>query len=664
MEPTRDHKNVEGGLEGEARRDYLHALLRDLRALERMVKEGMFERGVSRIGSEQEMFLVDSGYHATPGVLKVLEKLDGHFTTELGAFNLEANADAQPFAGKGLSDMEAQLSQLLQQVRDASEPQGIIPVLCGILPTLGKTDLGLENMVPKPRYQQLNRAMNEARGESFDFSIRGIDELVVKHDSVMVEACCASFQVHLQLAEPEKFAHHYNLAQLLTGPILAAATNSPLLFNRRLWAETRIALFEQSCDIRTPGLHLRDSIGRVSFGRGWLKGSVVDLYKENVSRFRPLVGAQLADEDDGIKALEEGRVPTMKALRTHNGTIYRWNRVAYGISENGKPHLRIELRVLPSGPTIADEVANGALWLGLMAELGPTIGDIPSRMSFDDARANLYAAARDGIRARLMWLDGEEMLAPQLLVDKLIPLATRGLQRMNIEAADIARYMGILERRAKNLRTGSNWALQSLSSMGTRGTPGQRLTAMTAAMVTRQKGEHAVGDWELARLDEREAAHTDYQKVSQFMLTDIFTVRPDDPIELVSELMAWERARYVPVEDDRGRLVGLVSFRGVMRHMSDIARGVTKSEMTAPVSSIMRTDLVTVTPDTGTREAVALMRQHRIGALPVVQGEHIVAMLTEEEFVGLAAKAVEELTQPPRLASMSPNPALREPTGD
>jgi CBS domain-containing protein/gamma-glutamylcysteine synthetase len=664
MEPTRDHKNVEGGLEGEARRDYLHALLRDLRALERMVKEGLFERGVSRIGSEQEMFLVDNGYHATPGVLKVLEKLDGHFTTELGAFNLEANADAQPFSGKGLSDMESQLTLLLQQVREAGEPMGITPVLCGILPTLGKTDLGLDNMVPKPRYQQLNRAMNQARGEAFDFSIRGIDELVVKHDSVMVEACCASFQVHLQLAEPERFAHHYNLAQLLTGPILAVSTNSPLLFNRRLWAETRIALFEQSCDIRTPGLHLRDSIGRVSFGRGWLKGSVVDLYKENVSRFRPLVGAQLGDEDDGIKALDEGRVPTMKALRTHNGTIYRWNRVAYGVSENGKPHLRIELRVLPSGPTIADEVANGALWLGLMAELGPTIGEIPSRMSFDDARANLYAAARDGIRARLMWLDGEEMLAPQLLLEKLLPLATRGLQRMNIDAGDISRYMGILERRAKSLRTGANWSLQSLSAMGTRGTPGQRLTAMTAGMVNRQKGNKPVCDWDLARLDERESAQTDYQKVSQFMLTDIFTVRPDDPIELVSELMAWERARYVPVEDDRGRLVGLVSFRGVMRYMSDIARGVSKGEMTAPVSSIMRTELVTVTPDTGTREAVALMRQHRIGALPVVQGEHIVAMLTEEEFVGLAAKAVEELSQPPRSTSTPPTALRDDPAAD
>jgi hypothetical protein len=168
-----------------------------------------------------------------------------------------------------------------------------VPPCCGILPTIGKTDLGprqhgAQAAVP----QALNRAMNEARGEAFDFSIRGIDELVVKHDSVMVEACNASFQVHLQLADPERFAHHYNLAQMLLAPVLAAGTNSPVLFGRRLWAETRIALFEQSCDIRSPGLHLRESPGRVSFGRDWLRGSVVDLFKENVARFRALVGTE------------------------------------------------------------------------------------------------------------------------------------------------------------------------------------------------------------------------------------------------------------------------------------------------------------------------------------------------------------------------------------
>jgi CBS domain-containing protein len=644
MGDTRAHKLVTGGLEGEARRDYMLALLRELQAMQRMAEEGLFERGVSAIGAEQELFLVDGAYHPTPAALKIIDRLkDPHYTTELGLFNLEANADPQPFSGASLFAMETQLRDLVDRVRVLGEPIGVRPILAGILPTIDKSDLGLDNMVPNPRYKMLSGAMKAARGEAFDFSIRGIDELNVRHDSVMVEACNASFQVHLQLAEPERFAHAYNLAQFLAGPVLAVSANSPVLFNRALWAETRIALFEQSCDVRTPGLHLRDSMGRVSFGRQWLRGSVVDVFRENVSRFAPLVGATLTDEDDPMQAIEQGKAPTMKALRTHNGTIYRWNRACYGVSPNGKPHLRIELRVLPSGPTIADEVANAALWLGLMSELTHTVEDISTRVSFLDARANLYAGAREGIRARLTWLDGEELLAQNLLLDKMLPLAEKGLQRAKIDPKDITRYLGILERRARTLQTGAQWTLRSLSAMGGKGTPGSRATAVTAGMYARQTSGEPVAEWDLAALDEHASASADYQKVSQLMLTDIYTVRPDDPIALVAELMQWERARYVPVEDDRGRLVGLVSLRGVMRHLTRTSQ-IDNTVQSAPVSTIMRTELITVTPDTSTREAIALMRKNRIGALPVVQGDHIVAMLTEEEFLGLASKMLNDLS--------------------
>ena len=653
MDDTRAHKQVQGSLEGESRRQYMFALLRELQAMERMAKEGLFESGISRIGAEQELFLVDAAYHPTPGSLKVIERLDDpHYTTELGLFNLEANADALDFHGKALSTMETQLRLLFEKVRTAGAPIGVRPILAGILPTIDKSDLGLENMVPNPRYQTLSGAMKTARGEAFDFSIKGIDELYVRHDNVMVEACNASFQVHLQLAQPERFAQHYNLAQFLAGPVLAVSANSPVLFNRRLWAETRIALFEQSCDVRTPGLHLRESMGRVSFGRQWLRGGVVDVFKENVSRFRPLVGASLGEEDDALAALDDGRPPTMKALRTHNGTIYRWNRACYGISDNGKPHLRIELRVLPSGPTIADEVANAALWLGLMTELGATIDDISTRIEFGAARQNLYSAAREGMRARLTWLDGEEVLAQPLLLDRLLPMAKSGLDRAGIAEEDTARYLGILEKRARTLQTGSSWTLSSLAGMDGKGTPGSRATAVTAGMYARQQTDKPVAEWDLAQIDERDSASTDYQKVSQLMLTDIYTVRPDDPIALVAELMAWERARYVPVEDDKGRLVGLTTMRHVMRYLTK-STGVDQSLQMAPVSELMITKLVTVTPDTPTREAAALMRKHRIGALPVVQGDHIVAMLTEEEFVGFASKMLDDFaasTEPPKPA--------------
>src|SRR6184192_2019552 len=646
IDNTHEHKQTSGGLEGTARRTFMRAVLNDLRALDRMVAENAFERGVSRIGAEQEMFLVDGAYHPAPGALKILEAIrDPHFTTELGLFQIEANADPQPYSGHGLRDMEAQLTALFIKARETAQPLGYQVVLTGILPTILKSDLGLHNMVPNPRYMTLNRAMNEARGEAFDFSIKGIDDLVVKHDSVMVEACNASFQVHLQLAQPERFPHFYNLSQFLLAPVLAVGVNSPVLFGRRLWAETRIALFEQACDIRTPGHHLRDSIPRVSFGSQWLKGSIVDLYKENVSRFRALVGADI--EENALAELDAGRVPQLKALRLHNGTIYRWNRPVYGTSENGKPHLRIELRVLPSGPTVLDEVANGALWLGLMSELGATIEDLPARMDFDHARANLYAAARDGLSARFTWLDHEETSAQPLILDKLLPLAESGLHRAGVDSADIRHYLGVLERRVSTRRTGSRWMLQSLSEMKEheKAPPpmGARLNALVAAIIARQKTDRVVSDWERARFDENDSAKTGFRKISQHMTTDIFTVRPDDPIELVADLMSWERIRHVPVEDEKGRLVGLVSYRGVLRHLTGLTRYPPQpGSGSHAVSEIMKSELITVTPETPMLEAIDLMKKYRIGCLPVVQDGHIIALVTEEDFVDIAGKVLQE----------------------
>lgn len=646
MEDTREHKTTTGELSGEERRSFMRALLVELRALERMLAEDMFEKGVARIGSEQEMFLVDRSYHAAPAALQVLKKLDDpHYTTELGLFNLELNADPQPFAGKGLAQMEAQLAELYAKVQRVAEELDVQPVLTGILPTLGKTDLSISNMVPNPRYLTLNRVMTAARGEGYDIAIKGLDELVAKHDSLMFEACNASFQVHLQVAEPARFGHAYDIAQLLLAPTLAAGTNSPTLFGKRLWAETRIALFEQSCDIRTPSVHARDRAARVSFGKGWVKGSVLEIFKDNVTRFRPLVGTD--HEEDALAVLDRGGVPQLKALRLHNGTIYRWNRACYGISENGKPHLRIELRVLPSGPTIADEVANAALWLGLMSELTATIEDLPARMDFDHAQANFYAAARDGLAARFTWLDSEEVIAQPFILEKLLPLAEAGLSRAGVDDADAKKYLGLVEERVRSLRTGSRWALRSLAGMKSRGSQGERLTALVAATIARQATGRPVVEWERARLDEIYGRRTGYNKVSQYMQTDVLTVQPDDPVELVADLMSWERIRHVPVEDQNGKLVGLVTSRAVLRHFATLAKNrasglASPADGNVAVSDIMRTDLVTVPPDMLTVDAIAIMRRQRIGCLPVVQDGHIVALITEEDFMGIAAELLDE----------------------
>lgn len=699
--PTSD-KTSAGELQGEDRARYVRALLTDLRALERMLAEGKFEKGVPTIGAEQEMFLVDRAFHASPTALEVIAKAnDPHFTTELGLFNLEMNADPQSLPDGGLSKMEAQLTELYARVKKACAEIDVQPVLTGILPTLGRSDLSIENMVPNPRYLTLNRVMLAAKGEGgYDISIKGLDELVAKHDSLMFEACNASFQVHLQSLDPSRFGHDFDVAQLVLAPTLAIGTNSPTLLGKRLWAETRIALFEQSCDIRNRTLHARQDAPRVSFGLGWATGGgAVGIFKENVTRFRPLVGMTL--EEDSLRILDDGGVPQLRALRLHNGTIYRWNRPCYGISPTGKPHLRIELRALPSGPSIVDEVANAAFWIGLMRELCATIEDLPARMEFDQAEANFYAAARDGLSSRFMWLDGEEVIAQPFILDRLLPIAEAGLARGGVDSAEAKKYLGIIDKRVRSLHTGSRWALRSLAEMKPRDpsrphraeireTPGEHLAALVAATIARQETGRAVTEWERARVDEMPARRTGWAKVSQYMQTDLVIVHPGDPIELAADIMSWERMRHLPVEDEQGNFVGIVTSRAVLKHYA--SRPGARSERSLPpapsstmlpsdessatlisdlaklgsspppagsvtVAEVMKRDPVSVTPDTSTLEAIALMRKHRIGCLPVVKEGRIVAMVMEEDFMGIAADLLEE-----RLAGLESPSDRRRPT--
>ena len=381
------HK-IQGEFQGEERRVFMRYLLRDLRAMEHILANGLLEEGVRRVGAEQEMFLLDRHNLAAPAALDVLKRVDDpHFTTELGLFNLEMNLDPLLFGGDCLSRMEEQLQGLLGKLRTSIADLDVKALLTGILPTIRKSDLGLENMVPLPRYQALNQAMSQMRGGAYEFYIKGLDEILVKHDSVMVEACNASFQVHFQVGASE-FANLYNIAQVVAGPLLACATNSPLLFGRRLWAETRIALFQQAVDTRSVGHHLRESSPRVTFGNSWVKESVLELYKEDISRFRTLVGTGL--DEDPFEALARGEAPQLKALRMHNGTVYRWNRACYGIM-NGKPHLRIENRVMPSGPSVADEIANAAFWFGMVSGLAFKYEDITNVTEFEHAKMNFVA---------------------------------------------------------------------------------------------------------------------------------------------------------------------------------------------------------------------------------------------------------------------------------
>jgi len=628
--------DVSNELDSERLRQFTKRLLADLRAIELMLERGDFESDRRRIGAEQELFLVDRRWCPAPLALEILEDLDDdRFTTELGRFNLEFNLDPLDWGGSCLSVMEGQLDELLAKVRAVANQHDTEVVLTGILPTLEKGDLTLDNMTPMPRYFALNEAMTRLRGREYSFFIKGADELNVTHDNVMLEACNTSFQVHFQVA-PEQFAPLYNVAQVVAAPVMAAASNSPLLFGRRLWRETRIALFQQSVDTRVPTADLREMSPRVRFGQHWVDESVIEIFREDISRFRVLLGADF--EEDSVAVLEAGGVPTLQALRLFNGTIYRWNRPCYGIS-GGKPHLRIENRVLPSGPSTRDEVANAAFWLGLMSGVSEAYPDVSRSIEFEEVRENFVAAARLGLQASLTWLDGRRVPAQTLVTEQLIPLARAGLTAGGIDSADIDLYLGLLQERVETGRTGAQWMLESWAATKEAGTRAERLATLTAASVGRQKGKEPVHTWPLASIDEAGGWQEHYLRVAQLMTTDLFTVTEDELVDLAASMMDWRNIRHVPVEDNEHRLVGLVTHREILRLLATDPSCFQGTAIS--VGDIMEKDVITVEPDTSTLEAIELMRQHRIGCLPVVGDGRLVAIVTERNFMSIAGYLLE-----------------------
>ncbi|HSP61568.1 MAG TPA: hypothetical protein VLQ90_01150, partial [Pyrinomonadaceae bacterium] len=316
--------NVEQQFDEKKSQAFMKALLEDLRALEFMIETGRFETGVTRIGAEQEMFLIDRNLRPAAISLEVLDRAkDARLTTEIARFNLEANLTPLPLTGPCFSKMEGELRELLALVRTSAAGLGADVLLSGILPTLKKTDLTLENLAPIPRFHQLNRGVIGLRGGPFSIHIKGLDELEITHDNIMMESCNTSFQVHFQTS-PAQFTSHYNMAQAITSPVLAAAVNSPILFGHRLWQETRVALFQHSTDARSRNQLARSQPTRVSFGDQWLKSSVVELFHDQICRFRPIMITQ--PDEDPFQALARGGTPLLSALRLHNGTVWRWNR--------------------------------------------------------------------------------------------------------------------------------------------------------------------------------------------------------------------------------------------------------------------------------------------------------------------------------------------------
>jgi CBS domain-containing protein/gamma-glutamyl:cysteine ligase YbdK (ATP-grasp superfamily) len=618
-------------------RHFTKAVLNDLQALEKMLAESLMERDALRIGAEQEMFLIDSSFHPAPLALDIIEAVkDNRLTTEIGQFNLEANLTPLAFEGNCLGKLEAELHELSGIVKKAAKKLGGEMVLCGILPTIQLSDLAEKNLTPNPRYQEMNRVLTALHGEERIVHIKGLDEIKLHMQDIFTEFCNTSFQIHLQVSNAE-FARYYNWAQAITAPVLASAVNSPILLGHRLWHETRLALFQHSTDERSLIQQERSRPARVTFGRDWVRESILEIFHEDVARFRIILTREL--EENSLAVLKAGKIPGLHAWRMHNSTIWRWNRACYGVMD-GKPSLRIEARFLPAGPTVADQMANAALFLGLMKALPEEFGDVTeTKMTFDDAKTNFFSTARYGLKSQIAWIDGKNYPAQKLILEELLPRARRGLESANIDAGDIEKYLGILEERVSRGKTGAQWVLDSLNNMDKAAKLNVRMRTLTKAMVKHQETGETLHNWSLAVIEKKTDWIDNYRTVEQFMTRDLFTVRPEDVIDLAVNLMDWKHIRHVPVEDSTGNLVGIVSHRDLIEFFAQETS--TGTQETA-VKDIMRTNLVTITPETKTLEALHLMRDKKIGCLPVVRGERLVGLITDYDFLTVSTRLFEE----------------------
>jgi CBS domain-containing protein len=616
---------------------FMKAVLNDLRALAFMLETGLVESGVTRIGAEQEMFLVDRDLLPAPVSQEVLQHAnEPRLTTEIARFNLEANLTPLLLEGDCFSQMRGELDELITKTTASAKTMGAEVLLAGILPTLQKSDLSLDNLTPVARYHELDRGVMRLRGGPLSIHIKGLDELQITHDNIMMESCNTSFQIHFQ-TNPAEFAAHYNMAQAITAPVLAAAVNSPLLFGKRLWQETRVALFQHSTDARSATQLARSHPTRVSFGENWLEHSVVALFHEQISRFRPIMITQ--PDEDPFQVLARGEIPKLSALLMHNSTVWRWNRACYGVL-NGVAHLRIENRALPAGPTVIDEIANTAFFVGLMLALPQEYGDISQRMPFDDAKSNFFRAARHGLDAQFNWLDGKAVSAASLVLDQLLPLARQGLETAKVGTTDIQKYLGVIEARVRSRQTGARWVLKSMAAMDGTGPKEIRLRQLTATMLACQKKGHPVHTWPEVKKTELGNWEQGYRTVGQFMSTDLFTVQPGDLIDLAASMMDWRHIRHVPVENEAGHLVGLITHRNLLRLVS--SGNHERSVKAITVREIMVPNPVTVTPSTPTLEAIKIMREQCIGCLLVVEDRQLLGIVTSYDFLDASAQLFQQ----------------------
>ncbi|HSE72794.1 MAG TPA: glutamate--cysteine ligase [Nocardioidaceae bacterium] len=476
----------------EDRTRYREKVRRCLDVFARMLRESRFDTHAPMTGLEIELNLVDDNGDPALKNTEALEAIaDPDFQTELGQFNLEINVPPKRLDQHGFTAFEEGVRASLNAAEAKAEAVGAHLVMIGILPTLSEGHMSLASLSANPRYQLLSDQILAARGEDIVIDIAGTDRLKTSADSIVPEAACTSTQFHVQVS-PESFAAYWNASQAISGIQLALGANSPVLLGKRLWAETRIPLFEQATDTRSEELKAQGVRPRVWFGERWIN-SIFDLFEENVRYFPALL--PILDDEDPLAVLDRGDTPTLHELKLHNGTIYRWNRPVYDVVHD-MPHLRVENRVLPAGPTVVDTMANAAFYFGLVRTLAEHERPLWSQMSFSAAEENFHVAARQGIEANVYWPGVGQVAATELVVRRLLPMARSGLDAWGVDAEERDRLLDIIEQRCLTGQNGSAWFLRTFHANRESGS-GDRMEAL----------RHTLNDYR-ARMHTNEPVHT------------------------------------------------------------------------------------------------------------------------------------------------------------
>jgi len=296
--------------------------------------------------------------------------------------------------------------------------------------------------------------------------------------------------------------------------------------------------------------------------------------------------------------------------------------MCYGQSD-GVPHMRIENRYIPAGPSVKDEVANALFWIGIMQGMPDKYKNLSESTPFNEVKGNFINAARTGINTYFNWF-GKGISARRLILEELLPIARDGLMKSEIDQTDIDKYLGIIEKRASTRYTGSQWLKHSLlgdfCKYGDGGTDIEPFTHL----YKNQKSGRPVHEWEIAKSNHVLNLDVGIAKLEKFMTTEVFVVKENDLVELVAKIMEWKNIHHIPVVDDNNKLTGLITKTNILENKGQDTNIIVAKD-------IMVKKIITVDSETSIEMANKIMKDNNIGCLPIIELEDLVGILTKND---------------------------------